>query len=86
MTERLKGKALSEDVVAPSPRHGENTTSFPVFPLAGFMAEAIGYPFGALGRFHVKSPFRLREAGGRCEGVSTIYLPCSMPDRACLKL
>ena len=56
MTERLKGKALSGDVVAPSPRHGEDITSFPVFPLAGFMAEAIGYPFGALGRFHVEKP------------------------------
>ena len=56
MTERLKGKALSEDVVAPSSRHGENTVFFPVFPLAGFMVEAIGYPFEALGRFHVEKP------------------------------
>ena len=31
LTERLKGKALSEDVVAPSSRHGENTAFFQFF-------------------------------------------------------
>ena len=31
LTGRLKGKALSEDVVAPSSRHGENTAFFQFF-------------------------------------------------------
>ena len=30
--------------------------------------------------------FRLRETGGRCEGISIIYLCCSMPERVCLTL
>ena len=30
--------------------------------------------------------FRLWEAGGRCEGIRTMHLRCSMPERTCLKL
>ena len=36
--------------------------------------------------FTLKILFRLREAGGRCEGISTMYLRCSMPEQAWLKL
>ena len=36
--------------------------------------------------FMLKRLFRLREAGGRCNGIGTMYLRCLMPDRECLKL
>ena len=58
---------------------------FPVFPSTFWKSTQFKLP-AYWSVFTLKRLFRLREADGRCEGISTMHLCCPMPGRACLKL
>lgn len=41
-------------------------------------------PVPGLERFHIENALPTARAGGRREGISTVYLRCYMPKQACL--